>query len=217
MSFPAGTDLANRAVEHDENCEWQLAIEHYVRAADVIEYAFNSGQPLPPLPPGHDYPDLVAQYRNRASEIAQDYPQGIGGQPGNNSSAAASTSAAARSMFQKFKSTASKAASKTKETAISAGQTAKYQPHPPPTLLEPRPWPRREHSQTRSPAPRHTVSELVSAGGWALTRDRRCQMYCFRHRFAGADWAARDPRGEAGEHAHRVTRHVQRERSLLYL
>ena len=125
MSFPAGTDLANRAVEHDENCEWQLAIELYVRAADVIEYAFNSGQPLPPLPPGHDYPDLVAQYRNRASEIAQDYPQGIGGQPGNNSSAAASTSAAARSMFQKFKSTASKAASKTKETAISAGQTAK--------------------------------------------------------------------------------------------
>ena len=217
MSFPAGTDLANRAVEHDENCEWQLAIEHYVRAADVIEYAFNSGQPLPP---GNDYPDIVAQYRNRASEIAQDYPQEIGGQPGNNSSAAASTSAAARSMFQKFKSTASKAASKTKETAISAGQTAKYQPHPPPTLLEPRPWPRREHSQTRSPAPRHTVSELVSAGGWALTRDRRCQMYCFRHRFAGAgdDQAARgDRRGEAGEHVHCETRHVQRERSLLYL
>ena len=138
MSFPAGTDLANRAVEHDENCEWQLAIEHYVRAADVIEYAFNSGQPLPPLPPGHDYPDLVAQYRNRASEIAQDYPQGIGGQPGNNSSAAASTSAAARSMFQKFKSTASKAASKTKETASVRGKL-QNQPHPPPTLLEPRP------------------------------------------------------------------------------
>ena len=122
MSFPAGTDLANRAVQHDENCEWQLAIEHYVRAADVIEYAFNSGQPLPP---GNDYPDIVAQYRNRASEIAQDYPQEIGGQPGNNSSAAASTSATARSMFQKFKSTASKAVSKTKDTAVSVGQTAK--------------------------------------------------------------------------------------------
>ena len=216
MSFPAGTDLANRAVEHDENCEWQLAIEHYVRAADVIEYAFNSGQPLPP---GNDYPDIVAQYRNRASEIAQDYPQEIGGQPGNNSSAAASTSATARSMFQKFKSTASKAVSKTKDTAVSVGQTAKSAASS------------AYAAGTTAVNTKGTFANKVAGsaahglgGGfgwrWALTRDRRCQMYCFRHRFAGAgdDQAARgDRRGEAGEHVHCETRHVQRERSLLYL
>ena len=119
--LPPGCELANRAVRHDENGEWQLAIECYVRAADEIEAFLNSGQPVPP---NVDFAHHVAAYRTRASELMQDYSQEIAAQPGNNS-AAASVSATASSMFQKFKSTAAKAASKTKETAIMVGNTAK--------------------------------------------------------------------------------------------
>jgi hypothetical protein len=108
-------------VRHDENGEWQLAIECYVRAADEIEAFLNSGQPVPP---NVDFAHHVAAYRTRASELMQDYSQEIAAQPGNNS-AAASVSATASSMFQKFKSTAAKAASKTKETAIIVGNTRK--------------------------------------------------------------------------------------------
>lgn len=118
--LPPGCELANRAVQHDENGEWQLAIECYVRAADEIEAFLNSGQPVPP---NIDFAHHVEAYRTRASELTQDYSQEIAAQPGNNS--AASVSATASSMFQKFKSTAAKAASKTKETAIIVGNTAK--------------------------------------------------------------------------------------------
>ena len=181
-SSPPGCELANRAVQHDENGEWQLAIECYVRAADEIEAFLNSGQPRPP---NIDFAHIVAAYRTRASELTQDYSQEIAAQPGNNS-AAASVSATASSMFQKFKSTAAKAASKTKETAIIVGNTAN-QPQTPPT-------PRRargEHSQTRSQTAWRGVSAMGSGGRLVVTRHTRCRIPCFQRRFAGEGGADR--------------------------
>ena len=119
-SSPPGCELADRAVQHDENGEWQLAIECYVRAADEFEAFANSGQPAAQR---RAFAHHVEAYRTEL-ELTQDYSQEIAAQPGNNS-AAASVSATASSMFQKFKSTAAKAASKTKETAIIVGNTAK--------------------------------------------------------------------------------------------
>jgi ElaB/YqjD/DUF883 family membrane-anchored ribosome-binding protein len=111
MSVPPGADLASLAVQHDTNGDWQQAIEYYTRAADVIEYAINSGQALPA---GLDFPGLIRQYRERAAALAQ-----------KSHSTISSMGASANSMFQKLKSSAEKAAGKTKETAVSVGQSAK--------------------------------------------------------------------------------------------
>ena len=120
MSVPPGADLASLAVQHDTNGDWQQAIEYYTRAADVIEYAINSGQALPA---GFDFPGLIRQYRERAAVLARE--SHASSSQSTNPSTVSSMGASASSMFQKLKSSAEKAANKTKETAVSVGQSAK--------------------------------------------------------------------------------------------
>jgi hypothetical protein len=121
MSSLPGLDLANIAVQHDMNGEWQLAMEHYTRAADVIEYASNAGQ----APPEYKdlFPQMASKYRARAAELVQELQ--VSRADSNSHSTQASVEATTNSMFRKLKSSASNAARATKETATSVGQGAK--------------------------------------------------------------------------------------------
>ena len=111
MASLPGADLAASAVHYDTLGETQLAIDKYIRAADVIEYAAQSGQ----APDGYDFPKLARDYRARASELAQ------GSQTDSTSGKLEAT---ASSMFRKLKASASSAARATKEAAQNVGQGA---------------------------------------------------------------------------------------------
>ena len=111
MASLPGADLAASAVHYDTLGETQLAIDNYIRAADVIEYAAQSGQ----APDGYDFPKLARDYRARASELAQ------GSQTDSTSGKLEAT---ASSMFRKLKSSASSAARATKGAAQAVGQGA---------------------------------------------------------------------------------------------
>ena len=111
MASLPGADLAASAVHYDTLGETQLAIDNYIRAADVIEYAAQSGQ----APDGYDFPKLARDYRARASELAQ------GSQTDSTSGKLEAT---ASSMFRKLKASASSATRATKEAAQNVGQGA---------------------------------------------------------------------------------------------
>lgn len=111
MASLPGADLAASAVHYDTLGETQLAIDNYIRAADVIEYAAQSGQ----APDGYDFPKLARDYRARASELAQ---------ASQTDSTSGKLEATASSMFRKLKASASSAARATKEAAQNVGQGA---------------------------------------------------------------------------------------------
>jgi hypothetical protein len=112
MASLPGADLAASAVHYDTLGETQLAIDNYIRAADVIEYAAQSGQ----APDGYDFPKLARDYRARASELAA--------QGSQTDSTSGKLEATASSMFRKLKASASSAARATKEAAQNVGQGA---------------------------------------------------------------------------------------------
>ena len=116
MASLPGADLAASAVHYDTLGETQLAIDNYIRAADVIEYAAQSGQ----APDGYDFPKLARDYRARASELAQ----GSHAQGSRTDSTSGKLEATASSMFRKLKASASSAARATKEAAQNVGQGA---------------------------------------------------------------------------------------------